>query len=146
MDFTLPPEVEETRLAIRAFVAEKILPLEEDRTNFDDHENIDMGVLKRVQADARAAGLWSLSMPVERGGRGFNTVGMAACYEEMNRSIFGPVCFNAAAPDDGNMFVLNKVATDAQKERWLQPIIDGDVRSSIVMTEPARVLDPIPAA
>ena len=62
---------------------------------------------------------------------------MAACYEEMNRSIFGPVVFNAAAPDDGNMFVLNKVATDAQKEKWLQPIIDGTVRSSIIMTEPA---------
>ena len=137
MDFTLPPEVEETRLAIRAFVAEKLIPLESDRANYDDHENIDMDVLKEMQADARAAGLWALAMPKARGGRGFNTVGMAACYEEMNHSIFGPACFNAAAPDDGNMFVLNKVATDAQKEQWLQPIIDGKVRSSIVMTEPA---------
>ena len=136
MDFTLAPEIEETRLAIRAFVAEKILPLEEDQANWDEHENIDMDVLKRVQAEARATGLWSLSMPVERGGRGFNTVGMAACYEEMNRSIFGPVVFNAAAPDDGNMIVLNKVGTEAQKDKWLQPIIDGTVRSSIVMTEP----------
>jgi acyl-CoA dehydrogenase len=63
--------------------------------------------------------------------------GLVACYEEMNRSIFGPVVFNAAAPDDGNMIVLDKVGTDAQKDRWLQPIIDGRVRSSIVMTEPA---------
>src|SRR3546814_12466834 len=61
---------------------------------------------------------------------------MAACYEEMNRSIFGPVCFNAAAPDDGNMFVLNRVAREHQQDKWLQPIIDGKVRSSIVMTEP----------
>ncbi len=137
MDFTLSPEVEETRLAIRKFVAERILPLENDPASYDDHENINLDLLKKVQAEARAAGLWSLSMPVERGGRGFNTVGMAACYEEMNRSIFGPVCFNAAAPDDGNMFVLNKVATEAQKEKWLQPIIDGKLRSSIVMTEPA---------
>ena len=137
MDFTLPHEVDETRRAIRAFVADRILPLEQDRANFDDHENIRMDLLKEIQAEARATGLWSLSMPTERGGRGFNTVGMAACYEEMNRSIFGPVCFNAAAPDDGNMFVLNKVATDAQKEQWLQPIIDGKLRSSIVMTEPA---------
>ncbi len=137
MDFTLPPEVEETRLAIRKFVADRIIPLESDPASYDDHENIRLELVKEIQAEARSAGLWSLSMPVERGGRGFSTVGMAACYEEMNRSIFGPVCFNAAAPDDGNMYVLNKVATDAQKEKWLQPIIDGKVKSSIVMTEPA---------
>ena len=65
---------------------------------------------------------------------------MAASYEEMNRSIFGPVCFNCSAPDDGNMFVLNKVATEEQKDKWLQPIIDGTVRSSFVMTEPHLVL------
>ena len=137
MDFTLPPEVEETRLAIRKFVADRIIPLESDPASYDDHENIRLELVKEIQAEARSAGFWSLSMPVARGGRGFSTVGMAACYEEMNRSIFGPVCFNAAAPDDGNMYVLNKVATDAQKEKWLQPIIDGKVKSSIVMTEPA---------
>ena len=75
-------------------------------------------------------------MPKERGGQGLPLVGMAACYEEMNRSIFGPVCFNSAAPDDGNMMVLNKIGTPAQKERWLQPIIDGKVRSAFAMTEP----------
>jgi acyl-CoA dehydrogenase len=75
-------------------------------------------------------------MPKERGGLGFGAIGMAASYEEMNRSIFGPACFNCAAPDDGNMFVLNRVATEAQKEKWLQPIVDGKVRSSFVMTEP----------
>jgi acyl-CoA dehydrogenase len=136
MDFTLSPEVEETRLAIRTFVAERIMPLEDDPASYDDHENIRLELVKEIQAEARAAGLWCLSMPKERGGRGFDTVGMAACYEEMNRSIFGPVCFNAAAPDDGNMYVLNRVATDEQKEKWLQPIIDGKVKSSIVMTEP----------
>src|SRR3546814_1072188 len=62
---------------------------------------------------------------------------MAPGYEERNRSIFGPVVFNSAAPDDGNMMVLEKVATPAQKERWLQPIVDGAVRSSFAMTEPA---------
>ena len=137
MDFNLTPEVDETRQAIRTFVADNILPLEADPANYDDHENIRLDLLDGLRAKARDAGLWALSMPTDRGGRGFNTVGMAACYEEMNRSIFGPVVFNAAAPDDGNMYVLNKVASDAQKEKWLQPIIDGDVRSSIVMTEPA---------
>ena len=64
-------------------------------------------------------------------------VGWAAFYEEANRSIFGPLAFNCCAPDDGNMNVLNKVLkTDAQKDQWLQPIIDGRIRSSFVMTEP----------
>ncbi|MEO6986037.1 MAG: acyl-CoA dehydrogenase family protein [Paralcaligenes sp.] len=75
-------------------------------------------------------------MPRERGGQGLQVADMAPCYEEMNRSIFGPVVFNSAAPDDGNMIILNKVATPAQKDRWLQPIIDGAVRSSFAMTEP----------
>jgi acyl-CoA dehydrogenase len=64
-------------------------------------------------------------------------VGWAAFYEEANRSIFGPVILNCQAPDDGNMNLLNKVLpSDEMKERWLQPIIDGTVRSSFVMTEP----------
>lgn len=137
MDFTLPAAVEEARLAIRAFVDRRVIPLESDPASYDAHENIRDDVLQPLRAEARAAGLWALSMPVERGGRGFGRVGMAACYEEMNRSIFGPAVFNAAAPDDGNMWVLNAAATEAQKDRWLQPIIDGAVRSSIVMTEPA---------
>lgn len=137
MDFTLPSGIEETRLRLRAFVEEHILPLEADPTSYDAHENIAEPVLERVRAKARAEGLWAPQMPKERGGMGLPTVGMACCYEEMNRSIFGPVSFNAAAPDDGNMVLLNRVGTEAQKERWLQPIIDGKVRSSIVMTEPA---------
>jgi acyl-CoA dehydrogenase len=54
----------------------------------------------------------------------------------MNRSIFGPACFNCAAPDEGNMFILNRVGTPAQKERWLRPITEGRVRSAFAMTEP----------
>jgi acyl-CoA dehydrogenase len=137
MDFALPPEIEEARLRVRAFVAEHVLPLEADPAAYDAHENIAEPALKRVRAKAREAGLWAPQMPKERGGMGLSTVGMAACYEEMNRSIFGPVCFNAAAPDDGNMVLLDRVGTEVQKARWLQPIVDGEVRSSIVMTEPA---------
>ncbi len=136
MDFTLAPEVEETRQRIRAFVEARILPLEEDPASFDSHENVREELLEDLRAKARGEGLWALSMPKERGGGGFDTVGMAACYEEMARSIFGPVVFNAAAPDDGNMVVLNRVASETQKDKWLQPIIDGRVRSAIVMTEP----------
>ena len=137
MDFKLDPEIEKLRLNIRKFVADRILPVETDSNNFDAYENIREDLLEELRQEARSRGLWAISMPVERGGRGIDLVGMAACYEEMNRSIFGPVVFNAAAPDDGNMYVLNKVATSLQKEKWLQPIIDGKVRSSIVMTEPA---------
>lgn len=136
MDFSLPPEIESYRRRVRAFVAENIRPLECDAANFDDHENIDQGVLDRVRQEVKAAGLWAPQMPKERGGQGLGMVGLAACYEEMGRSIFGPVCFNAAAPDDGNMLLLDKVATEAQKERWLQPIIDGEARSAFAMTEP----------
>ncbi|SOE00428.1 acyl-CoA dehydrogenase family protein [Caenispirillum bisanense] len=137
MDFALSPEIDAIRLRIRAFVADHILPVEADRSAYDEHDNITEEALQALRAKARAAGLWALQMPAERGGMGLPVVGMAACYEEMNRSIFGPVVFNSAAPDDGNMILLNKVGTEAQKDRWLQPIIDGTVRSSFVMTEPA---------
>jgi acyl-CoA dehydrogenase len=137
LDFSLPPEIEDYRRRVRAFVEANILPLEADPASFDAHENIAEGPLQCVRAQVKEAGLWSLSMPKERGGQGLSVVGMAAAYEEMNRSIFGPVCFNAAAPDDGNMILLNKVGTPAQKERWLQPIVDGKVRSAFAMTEPA---------
>jgi acyl-CoA dehydrogenase len=136
MDFALPPDVVDLTKRIRTFVDERLIPLESDRATYDEHENIREPLLAELRAAARAEGLWALQMPKARGGGGLNVVGMAACYEEMNRSLFGPVVMNSAAPDDGNMIVLNKVATDAQKERWLQPIIDGKVRSSIVMTEP----------
>ncbi len=137
MDFRLDPDVEHCRQRIHDFVAEHILPLEDRRECWGHGENIDLKVLKPLQEKARSEGLWALQMPKDRGGQGFGPVGMAACYEEMNRSIFGPVVFNCAAPDDGNMLVLNKVAGEAQKQRWLQPIIDGTVRSAFVMTEPA---------
>lgn len=136
MDFALSPDVDRLRRAVRAFVAEEIIPLERDPSNFDEHENIRPDLLAQVQAKVRAAGLWSLQMPKVRGGQGLSVTGMAACYEEMGRSIFGPVCFNCAAPDDGNMMILEKIGTAAQKERWLQPIVDGTVRSSFAMTEP----------
>jgi acyl-CoA dehydrogenase len=136
MDFSLPPEIESTRARVRDFVDTVLIPLEADRANYDEHENIAEPALQRVRAQVKEAGLWAPQMPRERGGLGLPMTGLAACYEEMNRSIFGPVAFNAAAPDDGNMRVLAQVATPAQQERWLQPIIDGKVRSSFAMTEP----------
>jgi acyl-CoA dehydrogenase len=137
MDFTLSNRGEDYRKRIKAFVDAEVIPFEKKAGSYDAHENIDETLLQSLRAKARLQNLWSLQMPVERGGQGLCVTEMAACYEEMNRSIFGPVVFNSAAPDDGNMMVLNKAATPAQKDRWLQPIIDGAVRSSFAMTEPA---------
>lgn len=136
MDFTISPRIEDYRRRIARFVEEELLPLEEDRANFDAHENIRLDVLEAVRARARTEGLWCLQLKKETGGQELGRTGMAVCYEEMNRSIFGPVVFNSAAPDDGNMMVLEKAATPEQKERWLRPIVEGRVRSAFVMTEP----------
>jgi acyl-CoA dehydrogenase len=146
MDFTLAPEIEDLRERYHTFVAEHVLPVERDRENYDEHENIALPVLEELRGKAKAAGLWAPQMPKARGGQGLSVVGMAACYEEMARSLFGPVTFNCAAPDDGNMLLLEKVASDAQKARWLQPIVDGKVRSAFVMTEPMPGAGSDPAA
>lgn len=137
MDFALPPEFERLRLRLRAFVAEEVLPLEQDPESYNEYENIRLSLLDTMRAKARAEGLWAPQSPKERGGLGLPMVGWAAFYEEANRSIFGPVIVNCQAPDDGNMNLLNKVLpSEAMKDRWLQPIIDGSVRSSFAMTEP----------
>jgi acyl-CoA dehydrogenase len=136
MDFSLSPEVEDLRLRIRAFVNTHIIPLESDPNAYDDHENIAHEPLEKLKKRAKSEGLWNLSLPVEFGGLGLKVAEIAPCYEEMNRSIFGPVCFNASAPDDGNMRVLAQVARPDQQDKWLRPIAAGDIRSAFVMTEP----------
>ncbi|MEM1079423.1 MAG: acyl-CoA dehydrogenase family protein [Pseudomonadota bacterium] len=136
MEFQLSSELETLRRRVATFVEAEILPLEADRGNFDAHENIALPVLEAVRAKAKAAGLWSPQAPEARGGMALDTVSRAVFYEEANRSIFGPVCFNCAAPDDGNMAVLARLGTPAQQDRWLQPIIDGTARSAFAMTEP----------
>ncbi len=136
MHFALPAPLEEYRRRYREFVRTTVLPLDTDPASFDGHQNIRADVLAGLRDKARAAGLWAPQMPKERGGQGLPVAGMAACYEELNYSLFGPVSVNCAAPDDGNMILLNKVGTPAQKERWLQPIVDASVRSSFAMTEP----------
>jgi acyl-CoA dehydrogenase len=125
MDFTISASTEDTRARIASFVADHILPVEANRAAYDAHGNISLDHLAPLRAKARAEGLWCLQLGQETGG-----------YEEMNRSIFGPAVFNSAAPDDGNMMLLEKIGTPAQKQRWLQPIVEGKVRSAFAMTEP----------
>jgi acyl-CoA dehydrogenase len=136
MDLTISPRIEDFRARIARFVADEILPVEADRARWDAHGNIAAAPLAALREKARGEGLWCLQLKPETGGQGLGKVGMAVTYEEMNRSIFGPVVFNSAAPDDGNMMVLEKAATEAQKERWLAPIVAGRVNSSFAMTEP----------
>jgi acyl-CoA dehydrogenase len=136
MDFALSSEIDACRKRYRAFVREHVLPYDQHPESYDEHQNIRKDLLATLRAKARESGLWAPQMPRSLGGQGLSVAGMAACYEEMNYSLFGPAVFNCAAPDDGNMILLNKVATPAQKERWLHPVIDGTVRSAFAMTEP----------
>ncbi|MEQ8365880.1 MAG: acyl-CoA dehydrogenase family protein [Roseicyclus sp.] len=136
MDFTISPEIAGFRDRIEAFVETHLIPLESDSSAYDAHENIALPVLEDMRAKARAEGLWCLQLSGEFGGGGLGKIGMAVCYEAMNRSIFGPVVFNSAAPDDGNMMVLEALGTPEQKDKWLRPIADGRVRSAFIMTEP----------
>jgi len=137
MDFSITTELVADAKRVETFVADEIIPLESDPAHYDAYGNINMALLQSLRGKVKAAGLWAPQMPKDQGGMGYGPTGMAVLYEAMNQSIFGPVAFNCAAPDDGNMYILNKVASKEQKARWLQPIIDGDVRSSFAMTEPA---------
>jgi acyl-CoA dehydrogenase len=137
MDFSLPPDAEDLRRRTRAFVAEHVLPLEDDPENFSEHENIPQARLDVVREKAKAAGLWAPQSPKKYGGMDLPIVAWAAMYEEAARSIFGPLVFNCMAPDDGTMNLLARAATPEQQERWLKPLVEGKARSSFAMTEPA---------
>ena len=87
MDFTLSPRIEDFCNRIARFVNDEILPVEADRSNYDEHDNITHAALDALRTKARAEGLWCLQLKQETGGQGLSKIGMAACYEEMNRSI-----------------------------------------------------------
>jgi len=136
MDFRIPARAEDYRRRIAAFVERELLPLEGRPESFDEHENVRLELLGELREKAKAEGIWCLQLEPKFGGKGFSKVEMAICYEAMNRSIFGPAVFNSAAPDDGNMMLLQAAGTPAQCERWLRPIAEGKVRSAFAMTEP----------
>jgi acyl-CoA dehydrogenase len=137
MDFSLSPELEDLRQRVGAFVEAHVLPLEADPENFSEHENIPLSRLAPVQEQAKKAGLWAPQSPKEFGGMALPITSWAVMYEEAARSIFGALAMNCMAPDDGNMSLLARIGTPAQKEWWLRPIVDGKVKSAFAMTEPA---------
>src|SRR5690554_8185974 len=96
MDFTISPRIEDFRARIARFVEDEILPVEQNRAAWDAHGNIALDWLEPLRDKARAEGLWCLQLKPESGGKGLGKVGMAVCYEEMNRSIFGPAVFFSA--------------------------------------------------
>ncbi len=136
MDFTLSPRLRELRAKVVEFVEDRLLPLERDPASFGEGEHIRWELVETLRREVQDLGLWAPQVSRERGGLGCSMTEIAVLYEEMGRSRFGPVCFNCAAPDDGNMMCLERCADERQKDVWLDPVVRGEVRSAIVMTEP----------
>ncbi len=141
MDFEVTPRVEELRDRVRAFMAEHIYPVELEMMRALDAE-VGPGtpypeILVEIRAKAREEGLWNLFMPDESYGAGLGNWEYGVLCEEMGRSpAAAPMGFNCSAPDTGNMEILAEHGTDQQREEWLQPLLDGEIRSCFSMTEP----------
>ncbi len=124
---------------LRAFMAEHIYPNEklyyQQKTEGDRWAHIPL--VDELKAKAKAAGLWNLFLPESRHGAGLTNLEYAPLCEEMGRVHFSPQVFNCQAPDTGNMETLERFGTEEHKTRWLEPMLDGKMRSSFVMTEPA---------
>jgi len=141
MDFTPSPEVATLRERVLDFMDAEIYPAEREIMEAIDEE-VAPGVpypsnLTAVREKARAEGLWNLFMPDERFGPGLSNWEYGLLCEEMGRSpMAAPMAFNCSAPDTGNMEILAEHGTDEQKERWLEPLLEGRIRSCFSMTEP----------
>lgn len=130
IDFTVPPELEDIRTRVAAFVRDEVLPVEPevDATNFDQR-------LEELRMGARAAGLWNPHLPPQWGGLGLGALGMALVSQELGVSALASLALNCMAPDEGNMHLLLHAASDEQKEQYLRPLAEGAVRSCFAMTE-----------
>ena len=134
IDFEIPADLAALRDEIRAFVVDKIVPYERD-SRLTRH-GPDEDLRTELVGLAREAGLLTFQAPRRFGGREPSHREQAVLFEAAGWSTLGPVALNCAAPDEGNMFVLGKIANDEQVERFLVPVIDGRQRSVFAMTEP----------
>ncbi len=119
---------------VREFISTQIIPLESDPRQ--GPHSPEEGLCRELIARARSAELLSPHVAPEYGGLGLTHQGRAIVFEEAGYSMLGPVALNIFAPDEGNMHLLEAVATPAQKERWLRPLAAGEIRSCFCMTEP----------
>ncbi len=144
MNFEYSKKSQELLAQLKKFMSEFVMPYEETfmaetrRLNLSDDWRTWqlLPQTDELKNKARTAGLWNLFLPDEQLGAGLSTLEYAPLAEEMGRSLVAPELFNCNAPDTGNMEVLYHYGSDRQKERWLQPLLDGKIRSVFCMTEP----------
>jgi acyl-CoA dehydrogenase len=139
MDFDPSPRCSEFKERLGAFMDEHVYPAEEvyERQlleSGDPHHQ--PAVMEELKARAREAGLWNLFLPDPEDGAGLTNADYAPLAEMLGRSHIASEACNCSAPDTGNMEVLHQFGSDEQKERWLRPLLDGEIRSAFAMTEP----------
>ncbi|AYH42691.1 acyl-CoA dehydrogenase family protein [Azoarcus sp. DN11] len=134
MDFSLSPALQELQQRVRRFIADEVIPLEKDPRQTLHGPNEDLR--NELVAKARAAGLLTPHASREMGGLGLSHVEKAVVFEEAGYSTLGPTALNIHAPDEGNIHLMEVVASEAQKDRWLRPLVQGKTRSAFAMTEP----------
>jgi acyl-CoA dehydrogenase len=139
MSVTYSPKVEALRARVSDFMAENIYPNENalfHASHFSEDRWQPLEILQGIKAKAKEAGLWNLFLPESELGAGLTNSEYAPLAEIMGRSPFAPEAFNCSAPDTGNMEVFVRYGTPAQKEKWLKPLLAGEIRSAFAMTEP----------
>jgi len=133
IDFAIPDDVAELAARVDVFIREKIVPLEDDPRQ--GPHGASEPLRQQLLTLARDAGLLSPHGPREYGGLGLDHRGMAVVFEAAGWSTLGPLALNIQAPDEGNVNLLNVVGTLAQKQRWLGPLVRGEIRTVFSMTE-----------
>lgn len=126
-------ELQALKERTQAFIRDVVIPAEAR----EPADGIDEPLRRDLQSQARAAGVLAPHAPVSLGGSGLDLYEQSVIFEEAGYSLLGPVALNCSAPDEGNMHLLEVVATPEQKERYLRPLVAGEVRSCFAMTEPA---------
>ncbi len=133
MDFSIPAAIQELAASAQHFVTERVIPLEKET---EHGATLSKARLAELRAEAKATGLWAPSMPVELGGLGLNILEQIPIFEAAGRSLLGPLAIQCNAPDEGNMHLLERFANEEQRERYLRPLVNGDLFSAFSMTEP----------
>jgi len=136
MDFSISAETQALLDRVRAFIEGEMFPLEE--ASRGKSFRAILPALHEKREKVKSLGLWLPQIPESYGGVGLGFLDYALCCEQLARSPFGNFVFNAQAPDAGNMEILIEFGTAMQKERWLAPLLAGEIRSCFSMTEPDR--------